>query len=205
MRTSIWFLRVGQSTLNKRRAFMGHADAALTPLGRAQVQTALAMIRRQRITQVYTAPSCSCREAAQLAATQWQTEVTTTHDWIDQDMGKWTGLTWREAGQQYPEALQARMADPVQSAPPGGESLAQVATRVMHGWRQLQEIAQGQRVVVVTAGLPIQIILCALLRVPLQNHWMWRMDYGSWTAIELYNGTPIMRCVNQVPRVDLHE
>jgi broad specificity phosphatase PhoE len=58
---------------------------------------------------------------------------------------------------------------------------------------------------VVTAGLPIQIVLCALLRVPLQNHWMWRMDHGGWTAIELYNDTPIVRCINQVPRVDLNE
>jgi broad specificity phosphatase PhoE len=101
--------------------------------------------------------------------------------------------------------MQVRMTDPVQSAPPGGESLAQVAERVMQGWRQLQQVAHGQRVIVVTAGLPIQIVLCALLRVPLQNHWMWRMDYGGWTAIELYNGTPIVRCINQVPLVDLHE
>jgi len=48
-------------------------------------------------------------------------------------------------------------------------------------------------------------VLCALLRVPLQNHWMWRMDYGGWTAIELYNGTPIVRCINQVPLINLHE
>lgn len=205
MRTSIWFLRAGQSTYNKRRAFMGHADAPLTAFGQAQAQTAVMMIARQHITHVYTAPSQSCRESAQIAATQWQTELTVVPDWIDQDMGEWTGLTWREAGQHYPAAMQLRMADPVHSAPPGGESLRQVTERVMQGWRALQSVAHGRRVVVVTAGLPIQLVLCALLRVPPQNHWMWRIDYGSWTAVELYNGVPIVRCINQVPRIDLHE
>ena len=205
MRTSIWFLRAGQSTYNKRRAFMGHADAPLTAFGKIQVQAALATIARQRITHVYTAPPHSCRESAQLAATQWQTALTVVPDWIDQGMGEWTGLTWREAGRHSPDAVQARMADPVHSAPPGGESLMQVADRVLQGWRTLQSAAHGQRVVVVTASLPIQLVLCALLRVPLQNHWMWRIDYGSWTAVELYNGTPIVRCINQVPRVDVHE
>lgn len=205
MRTSIWFLRVGQSSYNKRRAFMGQTDGGLTHLGQAQVQAALEMIRRQRIAQVYTAPQSICHETAQMAATQWQAPVTIMPYWADQDMGSWAGLTWREAGRQYPEAMHARLADPIQSAPPGGESLVQVAERVMQGWRQLQQTAQGQRVVVVTAGLPIQIVLGALLRIPLQNHWMWRMDYGSWTAIELYNGTPIVRCINQVPRIDLHK
>jgi broad specificity phosphatase PhoE len=205
MRTSIWFLRVGQSAYNQRRAFMGQANVGLTRLGQAQTQAALEMIRRQRITHVYTAPQQGCHETAQLAAVQWQAPVMTIPAWADQDMGAWTGLTWREAGRQYPDAMQARMVDPIQSAPPSGESLAQVAERTLLGWRQLQQMSQGQRVVVVTAGLPIQIVLCALLRVPLQNHWMWRMDYGGWTAIELYNGTPIVRCINQVPLVDLHE
>lgn len=203
MRTSIWFLRVGQSAYNQRRTFMGQADAALTHLGHAQVQAALAMIRRQRITQVYTAPQSICQETAQMAAMQWQAPVTVMPAWADQNMGAWTGLTWREAGVQYPTEMQLRMADVVHSPPPSGESLAQVAARIMHGWREVQQGAQGQRVVVVTAGLPIQIVLCALLRVPLQNHWMWRIDYGAWTAIELYNGTPIVRCMNQVPYVDL--
>jgi broad specificity phosphatase PhoE len=204
MRTSLWFLRVGQSSYNQRRAFMGQADTHLTQLGQAQVHAALAMIRRQRITQIYTAPQVICQEAAQLAQAQWSAPITPMRAWADQDMGAWTGLTWREAGRHDPDVMQARMADPVQSAPPGGESLAQVADRVMQGWRQIQQHAQGQRAVVVTAGLPIQIVLCALLRVPLQNHWMWRMDYGGWTAIELYNGAPIVRCINQVPRIDLH-
>jgi broad specificity phosphatase PhoE len=205
MRTSLWFLRVGQSVYNRRRAFMGQADGGLTRLGQAQVHAAIEMIRRQRITRVYAAPQLICQEAAQIAVTQWQVPVTTETAWADQNLGQWTGLTWREAGRRDPAMMQVRMTDPVQSAPPGGESLAQVAERVMQGWRQLQQVAHGQRVIVVTAGLPIQIVLCTLLRVPLQNHWMWRMDYGGWTAIELYNGTPIVRCINQVPLVDLHE
>jgi len=87
------------------------------------------------------------------------------------------------------------------ASPSSGESLAQVAARVIAAWHTLLQVAAGERVVVVTQALPIQIVLCYLLQQPLTNHWMWRIEYGSLTGIDVYNGTPIVRCVNDVPPV----
>ncbi len=32
-------------------------------------------------------------------------------------------------------------------------------------------------------------------------HWRWRVDLGSVTALDVYGGGPIVRMVNEVPRL----
>jgi broad specificity phosphatase PhoE len=187
--------------LNKQRRFMGQSDSPLTAYGQLQAEAIVAGLRRQRITQVYSAPQSAILTSATEIATARGGDVVVVPAWADQAMGAWQGLTWREASQQFPQDTIARMRDPLQVPPPGGESLAQVAARIIAAWHALLQVATGERVVVVTQALPIQIVLCYLLQQPLTNHWMWRIEHGSLTGIDLYNGTPIVRCVNDVPPV----
>jgi broad specificity phosphatase PhoE len=201
MRTTIWLARAGQSVLNKQRRFMGQSDSPLTAYGQLQAEAIVAGLRRQRITQVYSAPQSAILTSATEIATARGGDVVVVPAWADQAMGAWQGLTWREASQQFPQDTIARMRDPLQVPPPGGESLAQVAARIIAAWHALLQVATGERVVVVTQALPIQLVLCYLLQQPLTNHWMWRSEHGSLTGIDLYNGTPIVRCVNDVPPV----
>jgi broad specificity phosphatase PhoE len=201
MRTTIWLARAGQSVLNKQRRFMGQSDSPLTAYGELQAQALVAGLRRQRITQVYSAPQSAILTSATEIATARECVVGHVPMWADQAMGAWQGLTWREASQQFPQDTIARMRDPLHAPPPGGESLAQVAARIIAAWHGLLQVAAGERVVVVTQALPIQLVLCYLLQQPLTNHWMWRSEHGSLTGIDLYNGTPIVRCVNDVPPV----
>ena len=203
MRTTIWLARAGQSALNKQRRFMGQSDSSLTDYGELQAQALVAGLRRQRITQVYSAPQAAIIACATVVATARGCAVVPVPAWADQAMGDWQGLTWREASQRFPRDSAARLRDPLHAPPPGGESLAQVATRVLEGWHSLLQVAAGERVVVVTQALPIQIVLCHLMQQPLPNHWMWRIEHGSLTGIDLYNGTPIVRCVNDVPPVNV--
>jgi hypothetical protein len=78
-----------------------------------------------------------------------------------------------------------------------------VATRIMVAWQGLFAGGGGGAGGRRDAGFPMQIVLCYLSQQPLTNHWMWRIEHGSLTGIDLYNGTPIVRCVNDVPPVTL--
>lgn len=203
MRTTIWLARAGQSVLNKQRRFMGQSDSLLTAYGELQAQALVAGLRRQRLRQVYSAPQAAPVASARLIGLARDCGVMQVPAWADQAMGDWQGLTWREVSQRFPQDTVARMRDPLHAPPSGGESLAQVANRVLSGWQALLQVVAGERVVVVTQALPIQIVLCHLLQQPLTNHWMWRVEHGSVTGIDLYDGMPIVRCVNDVPPVQL--
>ncbi len=72
----------------------------------------------------------------------------------------------------------------------------------MAAWRRLGYAHPRQRVVVVTHATPIQVVLCMLTGVPLRDHWRWRIDLGSVTAIDCYPSATILRAVNVVPRAE---
>jgi 2,3-bisphosphoglycerate-dependent phosphoglycerate mutase/probable phosphoglycerate mutase len=42
-------------------------------------------------------------------------------------------------------------------------------------------------------------VLCLLSGMAPAQHWRWRIDLGSLTAIDVYGGGAIVRMVNEVP------
>jgi 2,3-bisphosphoglycerate-dependent phosphoglycerate mutase/probable phosphoglycerate mutase len=108
-------------------------------------------------------------------------------------------LTYQEVRERFPAEATARFADTLHGKPAGGESLAQVAERVGEAWRALLGQHPGGRILVVTHATPIQLVLCLLSGMAPAQHWRWRIDLGSLTAIDVYGGGAIVRMVNEVP------
>ncbi len=196
MRTSIWLVRAGQSRANAERRFHGQSDSPLTPLGSAQSAQVAVQLRRQRIEAVYCAPECVTQQSAQFLTPLCRRAPVVDTSWTDQGLGVLTGLTRAAAYRDWPTIMAERLRDPLHAVAPEGESLATVAERIVAAWQQLVTRHRGQRVVVVTQALPIQILLCALVGTPLLQHWSWRIDNGSSTCVDLYGTTAIIRCVN---------
>ena len=76
-----------------------------------------------------------------------------------------------------------------------------MAGRVAEGWAALLRQSPGGRMLVVTHATPIQLVLCAIAGMSPALHWRWRVDLGSVTALDVYGGGPIVRMVNEVPRL----
>ena len=196
MRTSIWLVRAGQSRANAERRFHGQADSPLTVLGSAQSAQVAVQLRRQRIDAIYCAPQCATLQSAQFLVPLCPAAPVSSDAWADQGLGVLTGLTRAAAHRDWPQSMADRLRDPLHAVVPGGEALATVADRIVAAWQQLVTRHSGQRIVVVTQAVPIQILLCALVGTPLLQHWSWRIDNGSSTCVDLYGTTPIIRCVN---------
>ncbi len=205
MRTSIWFVRAGQSVANQQRKFQGTLDSPLTPLGIAQSEMAALQLRRQRIVAIYCAPQTASVQTARCLASVCMAPPIEEDAWSDQALGVLTGLTRAAAVRAYPLAMAMRLRDPVYGCAEGGESLAGVAQRCIAAWHGLIQRHQGQRIVVVTQAAPIQIILSAIAGIPLTHTWSWRVDNGSVTGIDTYGTTHIIRCVNATTQLTRKE
>lgn len=178
---------------------MSAADRPLTPFGARQAQ-ALARFFAARKVDVIVHTGLVRTEATALAIKGERTILVLGDPrWREGSHGAWEGLTYREVMRRYPEDAAQRFTDPVNRAPPGGESLAQVAQRVCQAWKDLGAQFPGQRVVVVTHSGPIQTLLCALMGTPPAEYWRWRVDLGSVTGLDCYATTTILRMVNHTP------
>ncbi len=203
MRTSIWLIRHVQTAANRQQRYQSHSDSPITAYGQRQ-QVALAQrLRRIPFDTVLSSAAERTRStaAAILAGRQHAPAITVVPAWSETHHGRWEGLTYREVVQQFPDDARLRFGDPLHGRAPDGESLAEVAARVQQGWQAVLHDYLGGRILIVTHATPIRLVLCMLTGVPIARQWQWRVDTGSITALDVYGSDPIIRMVNEVPRL----
>ena len=81
---------------------------------------------------IVTSPLQRARRTAEAVAEATGAPLVVDEDLVEADFGAWEGLTFAEAGKQWPDELAAWMASP-DATPPDGESFAMVALRVLAG------------------------------------------------------------------------
>jgi len=94
--------------------------------------------------------------------------VETDEAFAEMAFGEWDGLTFAQARALDADLFDRWLADPT-IAPPGGESLAAVAERVLAGQRALVQRFEGQRVLVVAHAMPVKVIVADALQAPLAS------------------------------------
>jgi alpha-ribazole phosphatase len=205
MRTSIWLVRHGQTELNKTRRYQGTTDSPLTPYGLRQAAALSRRLRRIPFGVAVVSPALRAQVTAETILAERDAQIVEDQRWREASHGRWEGLSYREVREQFPAEAAARFADALHGKPAGGESLAEVAARVADGWRALLRQYPGGRVLVVTHATPIQLVLCLLSGMAPTQHWRWRIDLGSLTALDVYGGGAIVRMVNETPRLTAKE
>ncbi|WP_298819202.1 histidine phosphatase family protein [Chloroflexus sp.] len=201
MRTSIWLVRHGQTAANRSRRYLGRGDSPLTDYGQRQHAAVAQRLRSLPFTHAIVSPTRRTRALANLLVEQRNFQLTEDPRWLEIDHGRWEGLTYREVVQRFPDDARARWANGVDGRATDGESLAEAAARVYAAWAELLTNNRGGRVLIVTHATPIQLALCFCCNMPIAEHWRWRIDLGSITALDVYGSSIIIRMVNHVPRL----
>jgi len=199
--TDVWLVRHTQTDWNRDRRYQSHTDRRLTPFGEARAQAVAQRLRPLRFAAIVSSGLSRTNELADLIAAhnRYEPPVLRAARWREADHGDWEGLTYGEVAARYAAQAQQRFADTWNSRAHGGESTADLWARVESAWDDLLTQYDGQRVLVVTHATPIQLLLCALLGVPWERSWQFRIDLGGITNVDLYPSGAITRMLNEVP------
>jgi probable phosphoglycerate mutase len=123
---TIAFVRHGQTAANRAGLLQGRVDPPLTELGRRQGARLAEALAGERPARVFTSPLRRARETAELVARLAGAGIEVDERLVELDYGEWDG---RPIGDVSAEDWASWRRDPG-FAPPGGESLRQVAARV---------------------------------------------------------------------------
>jgi broad specificity phosphatase PhoE/ribonuclease HI len=195
--TTTVLVRHASSVLSPQRRFSGRGDVALSPEGLAQAEKVAARLgTRPGIDLIVTSPLRRARQTAELIAKATGVELATDDDLVETDFGAWEGLTFAEARAADGAALDAWLADP-QTAPPGGESFADVAVRVARARDRLLAAHPAQTLVVVSHVTPLKTLLrLALEAPPIMLHRL-QLDVTGVSEVDWYpDGPANVRLVN---------
>ncbi len=184
----LWLVRHGETTCTHERRYCGHHDAMLNATGTRQARWLARRLRAEPIRAIYSSDLQRAYRTADVIAHQLtgSVEVHISSAWRELSFGEWEGLTYAQIAEQYPHRS-GFFADPLEHAPPQGETLNSLAQRVRAGFAQIVADAQGKRelgdFVLVSHGGPLRVLLSQLLSMPLQRQWQLQLDPGSLSAV----------------------
>lgn len=183
-------VRHGQTEVNAQGRLQGHLDAPLTELGYRQAEAAArAVLGGRRPAVVVTSPLLRARQTA--AAFGAETEV--DERWIEVSYGEWDGLPLRSIPA---ETWDRWKADP-SFAPPGGESLAALAERVVDACGSWAELAVDEDVVVVSHVSPIKAAVAWALGVGPEVSWRTHLGVAAICRIAVAPKGPTLHSFNE--------
>lgn len=161
--TRVDLLRHGETQAGS--VYLGRSDAPLSEHGFRQMDRAL--VDAPHYHAVLSSPLSRCASFAQNYAQRHGLPLHVDARFREMDFGAWDGRSAAEIAAADPVALENFWRDPVAFTPPQAEPLLSFQARVLAAWRELPARYPGQRLLLVTHGGVMRIILCHLQQRPL--------------------------------------
>jgi 2,3-bisphosphoglycerate-dependent phosphoglycerate mutase len=160
-------LRHGQSQWNLENRFTGWVDVPLSPKGEAEARAAGEKLRGHRIDKLYMSVLKRAIDTATLAleAAGIPTPPAIRDAALNERMyGDLQGLNKAEAAQRWGDAQIKLWRRSYDVRPPGGESLADTAARVLPFWEShlLPDLRAGKNVLVAAHGNSLRALVMHL-------------------------------------------
>ena len=170
MKTRIFLVRHGATTLSADDRFAGSTNVPLSDVGRSQSEKLSARLAAAPITAVYSSPMSRTLETASIVARPHQVSVTTMDGLRAIDHGHWEGQRRADVQAQYPAEYAAWERDPFTFAPAGGESGLQVLARALPAMDDIIKRHPGESVLVVSHKATNRLMIASWLGFDIRGY-----------------------------------
>ncbi|MCY4384022.1 MAG: histidine phosphatase family protein [Nitrospinae bacterium] len=200
--TRVLLLRHGAAEGSKEGFFYGSTDAPLLAEGEAQVREAAARVKgwlMESETAIYASSLTRSVKTAEILSEAMGLDLkpVIVPDISELHLGDWEGETHASLSNQEPERLAEHYRNFVNSKPPGGgESVAELAGRVLPAFRDICDREKEKNVIVCAHAAVNRVILCDALGAPLESFFRLEQDFAALNVIDLHENAPLVRSMN---------
>ncbi|MCB1665896.1 MAG: histidine phosphatase family protein [Pseudomonadales bacterium] len=167
----IHLIRHGQTDWNREKRVQGHSESLLTPLGQEQARLLAPVLKPYDIRRVYCSSSQRTRQTAELLFAGEPVE-TSFHDELREIfLGPWEGHLQSDIRERYPESFEHFWQRPEAFRQEGAEHFEQTQARGLAMLKRILSQQAAEDVAIVSHGVLIKSVLCALEDRPLARLW----------------------------------
>jgi alpha-ribazole phosphatase len=200
--TRLFLVRHGLTDWNAAQRFQGQCDIPLNATGLTQAAGLGERLTGEIFQAIYTSDLQRARATAGAIAAHHPCPLVIEPRLREISFGDWEGLTYTEIGICDPAALAAWEENILENAPPGGETLNQLAGRVQAVLDELLLAHTGETLLLVAHGGPLQVLICLALGLPPEKYWQFHLAPGSLSEIAIYPQGGILNLLNDTCQQD---
>jgi alpha-ribazole phosphatase/probable phosphoglycerate mutase len=187
MMVTLILVRHGQTDWNKEDRIQGQSDISLNEEGKKQAERIARQLSDKKIDAIYTSKLKRAYQTARVIARPHSLRIIKDERLNEITQGDWEGLTLNEARKKYPVLFKKWLTTPLQTKPPGGESLESVKKRVAEVLNEIKESHPYQTVVIVAHEVVNALIKSVCEGIGLEHIWDLHSSNGSYEVIEVKN------------------
>jgi alpha-ribazole phosphatase len=199
--TRLVLVRHGETDWTVQGRFSGHTELPLNEKGQRQATAVAHRLSGEKIHAIYTSDLRRALATAQAIAefqelTQGVPMVLPDRRIREVDFGEWEGLTYAEVLERDPVGVNAWQGDLLKTAPPGGESLEQLADRLKPFLASILTDFPEKTLVIAGHAGSLQCLVCLALSLSVKKYWQFRLSPASISQISIYPKGAIVNSLN---------
>lgn len=189
----LWLIRHGTVVGDAARRYIGSTDLPMSGEGEAAIERVAGYLASAPLDLVLCSPLGRSRRTAEILCSGRHVQVRQLPALAEIDMGDWEGMLRSEVAHAYPEAWAARGRDIAGFRPPGGESFADLAARVVPVLECLAEWGTDLNVAIAGHAGVNRVLLCHLLGMPLEALFRIAQPPAALSLVEWPSGSPVVQ------------
>jgi probable phosphoglycerate mutase len=178
----LYVIRHGETWANAEHRYLGALDPELTERGREQAAS-ISKKLPTGIQVMIVSPRLRAQQTAQILNRELNLEPVTMDSFRERDVGVFEGLTQAQAKALHPALWAQNITRQWAVGPTGGESIAEVVTRVHQGLAELAALYPTQAVLLVAHGFLAKVIR-ALAIGDFSDFYTWQLSNGEMLVLE---------------------
>ena len=184
MSTTLILIRHGETPHNRDKRYQGHKDTSLTTEGKRQTREIALRLRDEPLDAIYSSDLKRTRYMAEVINNYHSLKINILPELREIDFGDWEGKTYNEIQRKWGSLLNGWERRPSKIKIPKGESIKDLAERVISTIKKIISNHSDQRIAIITHGGPIRIILMDALALGLDDWWETITSNGGISIIE---------------------
>ena len=169
MKTTLYFIRHGESVSNLITQFAGSLDMPLTDRGNQQAATTAAFLKDVPFTIVYASDLCRAADTGRCIAESHRIPLVETQGLREIFAGDWEGKTYDQLAEDYADSYGVWRTNIGKAHCPNGESVAQLQNRINSIIQDIVNRHSGETVCIATHATPIRVMECIWSKTPLSD------------------------------------
>ncbi len=179
----------------------GQKDVALTRKGERQAKAIAKFMADYELAAIYCSDLQRCRLPAELVGRRQRTRLVPTvmQELRELNLGIWEGLTLSEIEERFPGELAKRYEQLATYKIEEGESLTELAERVVPVFQEIVAANKGKQVCVISHAGVNRVFICRIMGAPLERVFRIDQEFACLNIIDVFSdGMPVIRRLNHL-------